>query len=132
MSKKGVGDALTLVGGILIFAAGIAHGALGWPELSAHIGDRLEADVRAALGIGWIFGSFAMMALGIILAICFAQFRKGIRTVWAAGFAAGAFYFLFGLGAGLLRSFNAHFVGFMVIGAIAAVGTWLSRPLEGA
>jgi hypothetical protein len=108
-----------IVSGVLMFIGGFAHALAGWPALSAALdAQHVDSDLIAAIAIGWMFGSTAMLALGIIVLMGFRAVRRGVASSRIGPFVAGAAYLVFGTGALFYRFPNLHFLPFIVVGAI--------------
>ena len=113
----GVRKALGIAGGVLLLLSGLAHAFLGWPAMSAALGDVAAGEELAgALAVGWLFGSMAMLVFGLIV------LRIAIREVDACTVRFIALgYLVFGVAAWLARDLNPHFLLFIGIGALLAV-----------
>lgn len=124
MNKRTFCANTTLAAGIFIFLGGIAHTALGVPDLRAAIerGD-VASQVAGGMLIVWTFAGLAMDVLGILVILFSAEVRKGLRAGWVKGMIVGAFFLLFGLSAYVYSYPNPHFLSF------AAVGVLLYVPL---
>lgn len=108
-----------IVCGALMFIGGVAHALAGWPALSAALdAQHVDPDLIAAIAIGWMFGSAAMLALGIIVIVGFPAVRRGAASSRKGPFVAGAAYLVFGSCALLYRFPNLHFLPFIIVGAI--------------
>jgi hypothetical protein len=119
---------LLSVGGALLLASAGAHAFLGWPAVRGELG-RLSApaDLVGGLAIGWLFGSAAMLAFGLVVLACARDVHRGHAGTATPALIVGAAYGLFGLTAFLARGMNPHFTGFMVIGALVIAGARRTR-----
>jgi hypothetical protein len=111
--------AIGLLGGIVLLASSAAHAFLGWPPLrGALVAASVPADLVAALGVGWIFGSTAMLTFGVLVTgLAIDVLRGGNPTLWPAAI-VGIAYVLFGTVAFLARGRNPHFLLFVVTGLL--------------
>jgi len=111
-----------VLGGSLLILSSAAHAFLGWPAISAALKEtNATAELTTDLTIGWLFGSTAMLAFGLIVLVFGVRLlRGGIADRCPAMVIAGC-YFCFGLAAFVWTHHNPHFIGFMVIGAIVAI-----------
>lgn len=67
-----------LIVGLFFLLSCVAHGYLGWKAQAAELGKiNAPADLMTSLCIGWLFGSFAMFAFGVIACTYFMQRMRG-------------------------------------------------------
>lgn len=122
-------EAGVLILGLVVFLAGIPHGFLGWPTLKAALVEAgVGADVTAAAGAGWWFGSSCMFGLGALVLLSFRELRRGNafgRDVCAV---VGLTYLAFGLGATITAGGGSHFAFFMGLGALLLLCAGLWKP----
>jgi hypothetical protein len=123
---------LGLLGGLLLLASSLAHAGLGWPAMRA----ALEAagappELRGGLAVGWLFGSVAMAAFGVIVVSIALAALRGSRASRLPAAVIGIAYASFGAWAFLARGGNPHFLGFVAIGALVAVLAFPGRPRAG-
>lgn len=115
-----------LAGGSLLLLSSVAHAFLGWPAVSTAIKDtNATAELTTDIAIGWLFGSVAMLAFGLIVLLFGVRLWQGKTADRRPVIVIAVCYFGFGLGAFFWTHFHPHFIGFMVIGfivATAAVG----------
>lgn len=79
-------------------------------------------DLMASMSIGWYFGSTAMAAFGAIaLSAGLGAVAAGGRVFYASSI-VGLAYGGFGLATYALHH-EAHFLGFVVIGLLAVIGS---------
>lgn len=104
----------------LLTLSGFAHAFLGLPALQSSLaqkgvenGSELWVDATA----GWLFGSMAMLAFGIIFASVVLSLPRG-RPNLASIAAIGIGYAVFGLGSLTMLNFSPHFVMFSVLGLL--------------
>jgi hypothetical protein len=109
----------TLAAGIFIFLGGIAHTALGLPDLNEAIarGD-IGAPVAGGMQIAWTFAGLAMDVLGILVILFSAEVRKGLRAGWVKAMIVGALFLLFGIAAYAYSYPNPHFLSFIAVGVL--------------
>ena len=113
-----------LIGGaILILSAG-AHSVLGWQALR---GERAKTnappDLVQGLEVGWIFGGFVMVVLGVI---CISTFSKRFRGEPASTFAPAiisAGYLGFAAWAALTAGGDPFFLIFVVPAVLLAIAS---------
>jgi hypothetical protein len=116
---------LVLLAGVVMILSAAAHGLLGWPAmLQALHGAGAPADLAAALSIGWYFGSMAMLVFGVVTVLSALRLRRGDSSGVTTIRVIAAGYVLFGLAAILYRHLNAHFLLFVVTGALAGLPLW--------
>lgn len=116
---------LAFTTGTLLFASGLAHALVGWPQLApVLVSASVPAETIAAMAVGWYFGSVSMLSFGA-MAVSFALLRSPSAAV-PLGIIAVA-YTAFGSAAYILRNFNPHFLGFIAIGLLAATGALFAR-----
>lgn len=117
--RKGLSAFGIVAAGVVMVLGGFAHGFLGWPAMSEALAPYpVDPNVVAALGVGWWFGSVAMLALGAIVLAGFPALRRGERFARQATFVPGLAYLLFGIGAFVYRDFNPHFLFFILVGLL--------------
>ncbi len=118
-----------LLAGILMLLASFAHALAGWPHFATELGaSGAPADLLVPLSIGWHWGSAAMGAFGlIVLTAAWKRWRGDRSGAWAVKWVA-ACWMLFGLATNVKFGFSGHFVGFMVVGALAWVPLLGERP----
>lgn len=110
-----------LAGGWLLVLSSAAHAFLGWPAIHAAIkqtnaNEELTTDVT----IGWLFGSVAMLAFGLIVLWFGLRLWRGQNVDSRPVMIIAVCYFGFGLAAFFWTRFNQHFIGFMVIGLLVS------------
>lgn len=127
--RRPIGDWLVLAGGVFITLSSAAHAFLGWPGLAAELEPFNPSDsVRQTVAIGWTFGSAAMLAMGLVTLLAFAELpRAGAALASRVALVIGLAYLAFGIGAFAYSSGNPHFFGFMAIGLLLSLGAVLGR-----
>jgi NO-binding membrane sensor protein with MHYT domain len=113
---------LVLAGVLLLLSAG-AHAGLGWPAMRQEL-MKVSAppDLMASMSIGWYLGSVAIAAFGAIaLSAGLGAVTAGGR-VFLASLIVGLAYGGFGLATYAIYR-EPHFLGFVVIGLLAAGGS---------
>jgi len=110
-----------LAGGFMALSS-IAHAALGWPAMRSALQEAAApADLIGSLAAGWLFGSVAMAAFGVVTLICGARLRRDDRSGVAIILVIAAGYLLFGLAAFITHDFNTHFLLFVATGLLAGL-----------
>jgi hypothetical protein len=110
------------VGTMLLLLSSAAHAFLGWPPIRTALEQSSVAeDLIGGLAVGWYFGSASMMAFAFIVFIAWLQTRGHKVDARGAVAAISVTYIVFGSTAFVARSFNPHFLGFIVIGLIVAI-----------
>lgn len=80
---------LLLVTGILLILSAGAHALLGWPMVRGALQDfRVEDGLVQGVGIGWLYGSAAMLTFGALVLTVWWWTRTG-RVAAAGGSAPG-------------------------------------------
>ncbi len=120
---------LCLASGALLLAGALAHAFLGWPQLGQALrAASISTGTIGALAAGWYFGGACMLAFAAITFSAGLSNRGAMRPSVPL-FAIAITYFLFGWVAFVLRHFNPHFLGFVVLGLIVGTAAVLSsRP----
>jgi len=117
---------LVVLGGVLMLLSAYAHAFQGWPAMAEGLAPHpVDAELRAALAIGWIWGSACMAGLGVLTLGCLRGLRRGERSARIATAVAGFTWLLFGLAALYWRWPKTHFLAFVVLGAIVLAGLLL-------
>ena len=126
MKKRGV---LGLAAGTLLLLSGLAHAFLGWPMFdSALRAANVDARLVSGLAAGWYFGSVAMLAFGVIVTHAGVCALRGRRPAAVAVAVIAIACVLFGLTAFCALDWNKHFLGFVLIGAMAGTfALWRSE-----
>ena len=111
---------MLLITGTLLILSALAHAFLGWRAIrGALIASHAPGDLTEAIGIGWLYGSAAMAAFGVIVLMVGASARAGDLSTVKIVFPIGITYLIFGTAAFLYSSLNPHFLGFIVLGLLA-------------
>jgi hypothetical protein len=114
---------LVVLGGLLMLLSAYAHAFQGWPAMAEGLAPHpVDAEIRAALAIGWLWGSACMAGLGVLTLGSLPGLRRGERSARIAIAAAGLTWLLFGAGALWWRWPRTHFLAFVVLGAIVLAG----------
>ncbi len=117
---------LGMLAGLLLVTSAGTHAFLGWPPFRELLGDAgVDADVIAALSVGWYFGSVAMLAFGAIVLLAAAHALRGERAATGSLWVIAGAYTAFGATVYVIRDFNPHFLLFvatgLLVGAVAAL-----------
>ena len=108
---------IPLIGGFLIFLSAFAHAFLGWPQMSEDLATtNAGSDLVSGVQVGWIFGSFAMLAFALIVIINTVRLLRGTAVSRTPVVITGFTYVVFGLWAYLARDYNPHFFFFIMPG----------------
>ncbi len=120
---------LGFIASLLLIASAFAHAVLGWPPFQSTLEQAgVDADVTAALEVGWYFGSVAMLAFGAIVFLAALRAIRGQRAATGSLWIIGASYTVYGLVAYVARDFNPHFLLFVVTGLLVAAVAALKSP----
>src|SRR6185503_18768864 len=107
------------IAGMLLVLSSLAHGFLGWPPLRNALQQvDADADLIETVQVGWLFGSVAMFAFGLIVIARAVQLSRGKGAERAPALVIGICYVTFGLVAFIGTGRNPHFLGFILIGAL--------------
>lgn len=114
---------LLLVTGALVVAASIAHGFAGWPEnRAALVAAGAADDLVEGLGAGWLFGSATMAAFGVIAILTALARRRGRSAPASTIYCMAAAFIAFGIGSCIGFHVGPHFIAFIVLGTMLAIG----------
>ncbi len=120
---------LGLLAGVLLVASAGAHAFLGWPPFRLILEEAgIDADAVAALGVGWYFGSVAMLAFGAIVLVAAVQAIRGERASNGSLWIIAAAYTTYGLAVYIARDFNPHFLLFVITGLLVGAVAALKAP----
>lgn len=106
------------VGGVLLLLASAAH-ALGWSQFDGRL-DQVDAETRAALHAGWLWGSLTFGALGATTALAARRWPRGVDPRPAALPAAAALL-VFGAVGFVARGFDPHYLGFVSLSLLVGL-----------
>ncbi len=116
---------LLLVVGVLLVLSAAAHALLGWPAIrAALLTSQAQGDVTQDVGIGWLYGSAAMLTFGVITLTVWWSARAGKVLSVAITAPISLLYLGFGTWAFVHSSLNPHFIGFIILGALLAVASY--------
>jgi len=116
------------IAGILLVASSLAHAFLGWPPLRNALQQaNADADLLETVKVGWLFGSVAMFAFGLIVLSRAVQLSRGRQGDRAPALVIGICYVTFGLIAFIGTGRNPHFLGFILIGALVTATALTGR-----
>lgn len=128
MKTRELSEWLICVASLLIFAGGILHSFVGWPELHETLTQAgANEQLVGAIGVGWNFGGTAMAILGVLGVASFLQLRRSYSVAWVYPFIIGGFYTAFGISAYVQRSRNPHFLAFIFVGVLLTITALLRR-----
>lgn len=119
-----------LATGLLLVASALAHAFLGWPAIRQALGEAgVDPELVLGVGVGWLYGSAAMLTFGVLTLASWRAVSRGHATAARVMWPIAALYLLFGAGAYLNTSFEPHFLGFIALGALAAFAAYaVTRP----
>jgi len=123
MARSRISSICLVIAGLLLLLSAGAHAGLGWPAMREEL-TKVSAspDLMASMSIGWYFGSTAIAAFGAIaLSAGLGAVTAGGRVFYAS-LIVGLAYGGFGLATYALYR-EAHFLGFVVIGLLAVIGS---------
>lgn len=110
---------LLLMAALLMGFAAIVNVAVAVPHLRA---DMAEINVRptllSAVSLGLYFGTFAMFGFALVVLAAALAASRGAAVARPLLAIIAAIYVLFGVGAFLLWSGNAHTLGYVLMGAL--------------
>lgn len=113
---------LMLVSGVLCVAGGLLH-ASGFRVIHGEIAKaNVTGDLANAVDLAWVFMSMGFLSFGAILITCGLQMRKKNYGGRAAACWVAACLTLFSGGAMMHFGFNTHFLYFLIVGVLAAIG----------
>ena len=70
--KRTWGDRGLLAAGVLMCASSLAHAFGGWPPLARELAGRgVPGELAGGMAVGWLFGSGAMAACGILVLLAY-------------------------------------------------------------
>lgn len=126
-------NALGILTALLLVASAAAHAFLGWPAFRGPLAAaQVDADVVAALSIGWYFGSVSMLGFGVIVLHQALRRRAGRPVQPGPLWAIAVLYLGFGTTAFLARGLNPHFLLFAVTGLLVGLFALLAGRDAGA
>lgn len=111
-----------LIGALLLLASSALHGVGGWRFMSAQL-DRTGAPAELQLGLqlGWMLGSAAMLAFGLIVAIgCVRRWRGLHADAWPLATIA-VVYGAYGAWALAITGFEPQFLIFVIPAVLIAI-----------
>jgi len=107
------------IAGVLLLLSCAAHAGLGWPAVRHELVEHAAPpDLVSTMAIGWLFGSVAMGAFGVIALVAGLGIAGGGSV---AALVVGLAYGGFGVVTYAIYR-DPHFLGFVVIGLLAVVG----------
>ena len=116
------------IAGMLLLVSGLAHAFFGWPPLRNALQQvNVDADLIETAKIGWLFGSVAMFAFGLIVLSRAVQLSRGRQGDRAPALVIGICYVAFGLAAFIGTGRNPHFLGFILIGVLVTATALAGR-----
>lgn len=121
---------LLLVTGILLILSAGAHAFLGWPMLRGELQkSRVDDGLIQGVGIGWLYGSAAMLTFGALVLTAWWWTRTGRIVAATVSALISLLYLGFGTWALLESGFEPHFIGFVVIGLLLGLASLGLRGL---
>jgi hypothetical protein len=123
MARSRISSICLVIAGLLLLLSACAHAGLGWPAMREEL-TKVSAspDLMASMSIGWYFGSTAIAAFGAIALSAALGAVTAAGRVFYASLIVGLAYGDFGLATYAIYR-EALFLGFVVIGLLAAIGS---------
>ncbi|MEM7247382.1 MAG: hypothetical protein AAF533_18725 [Acidobacteriota bacterium] len=88
---------LGFLSGLLLLVSGFFHSYSGLPPLSdALAADGVSAEIHLSVIIGWVFGSVAMLAFGVMMLVWALRVHRGESPSTAPAGAISVAYLCFG------------------------------------
>lgn len=113
---------------LLIVLSGAAHSVFGWKQmLSSLRASAAPPDLIKTLGIGWVFGGVAMLALGSIAIASTVKRRHDPTASLLPVRIIGIAYVAFGVGAMTITGFDPFFLVFVLPGLLLVAASWPGR-----
>lgn len=113
------GERGLLAAGVLMCASSLAHAFGGWPPLARELaGHGVPVELTDGLAVGWLFGSGAMAACGVLVLLARRELRRGAAAGAVTCAVVGTFYVVFGLAATAFRFPHLHFLTFVGLGLL--------------
>jgi hypothetical protein len=108
-----------IAGGLMLLDAA-AHGLAGWPGMRAELAKtNAGPELVEAVKVGWLFGSVALLAFGLVLLHLFRRRLQGEPAPTAPALVIGALVAGFGAWAFAESGLEPFYFVFMVPGALA-------------
>jgi len=119
---------LLLVAGILLLLTAAAHAFIGWPAIREELlASEAPGSLVRAIGIGWLYGSAAMLTFGVIALTVWWWAQTGKMMMGRVAGVIALLYLGFGTWAFFYSSLNPHFIGFIVLGVLLGAASYELR-----
>jgi hypothetical protein len=113
---------------ILILLSGAMHSVFGWKVMRKELtASMAPPELIKTLGIGWIFGGVAMLALGTIAIAATVKRGNDPNASLLPVFVIGIAYVVFGAGAMSVTRFDPFFLVFILPGLLLVAAAWPTR-----
>lgn len=127
-ARPGVPRVLALAASLAMMLSSVPHGLLGWPALQGELeAAGVSAVLQQGLRIGWLFGSAAMVIMGLVGLLAARAMPRGNPLAWQVACVVGGAYAAFGVWALAASAGDPFFAVFIVPGMALALGAWSSR-----
>jgi len=115
-------NAFGITAGLVLILSSLAHAFGGWPAMEqALVAGNADPALIGALGVGWHFGSMAMLAFGIIVTFAAWNAARGNMVSMIPPRVIALAYVVFGLVAFVSRGFKPHFLFFVAAGLLIGI-----------
>jgi hypothetical protein len=120
-----------VLAGLMLASSAAFHAFLGWPHMQGDlVRDHASPGLIRVLSAGWHFASVAMLAFGLIALFAGVAVWQRRRVSASPLWIVAAACIGFGLGSQVAYGHNPHLLGFVLMGALVAVGAMNAGALE--
>ena len=121
MKIKGI---VGLIGGAILLLSAGAHSMLGWKAMSERLAQsNAPADLVQGLQVGWIYGGFVMVVLGVLCINTFAKRLRGEKASTFAPVVISVGYLAFAAWAAVATGADPFFMIFVVPAVLLAIAS---------
>lgn len=129
MARRRAAEVLLAVASGFLLLSAAAHGFMGWPAVEESLEARIDREALDDVALGWIFGSVAMLAFGLLGFVGVGQALRGHGLDRWIPSVIGVAYVAFGVGALLYTHGNVYFLLFFCVpGALMLTAASLFSP----
>ena len=122
---------LLLLAGILLVLSAGAHAFLGWPMVRSELQEFRAADgLLQDVGIGWLYGSAAMLTFAALVLTVWWWTRTGRVVAASVSALISLLYLGFGTWALVESAFDLNFLAFLVLGLLLGLASFGLRGLR--